>query len=105
MMEHLKITFKSWLKSIIKPIMFREILDDIKKMILKVWQLRFAIFVFVLFFMVLNLHMAVGKINSTIGSYTQNTSAGVSISNFRIFNSLAFPACTDRKPAAENLST
>ena len=67
-MEQLRLGLKRWIKSVLKPIMLWEMLDDIKKLFIRVWNLRFSITLLVMFCMILQLHIAVGRINIRIGN-------------------------------------
>ena len=64
---------KNWMKSVLKPFVLREILDDIKKIFVRVWNLRFSIFMFVLFCMVVHLYVAVGNINKRMKDNVRHT--------------------------------
>ena len=61
-MEHFKLVVKGWLKSILKPIVLKEILDDITKLFIKIWLQRLSILLFILSCMVINLQIAVWTI-------------------------------------------
>ena len=67
-MEQLRLGLKNWLEIILKPILLREILNDIKKIHIRVWNLRFSITFLVLFCMILQLHITVGRINIRIAN-------------------------------------
>ena len=55
---------KGWLKTILKPIVLKEILDDINKLFIKIWLQRFSILLLILSCMVINLQMAVWTIKT-----------------------------------------
>ena len=63
-MEQIRIGTKNWVKSIIKPFVFQEIIDDIKKLFYRIWSLKFGILVFVLFCMVLHLYLVLGQLKN-----------------------------------------
>ena len=63
-MEHIKLVLKGWLKSILKPIVLKEILDDITKLFVKIWIQRFSILLLILSCMVINLQIAVWTIRT-----------------------------------------
>ena len=63
-MEHIKLVLKGWLKSILKPIVLKEILDDITKLFIKIWIQRFSILLLILSCMVINLQIAVWTIRT-----------------------------------------
>ena len=94
-MEQLRLGLKSWLKSILKPIMVQEILNDIKKIFIRVWNFRFCITLLVLFCMILQLHIAVGRINIRIGN---NNEILVKIGRWKI---LSFPILYSQPPGPE----
>ena len=63
-MEHIKLVLKGWLKSILKPIVLKQILDDITKLFIKIWIQRFSILLLILSCMVINLQIAVWTIRT-----------------------------------------
>ena len=63
-MERIKLVLKGWLKSILKPIVLKEILDDITKLFIKIWIQRFSILLLILSCMVINLQIAVWTIRT-----------------------------------------
>ena len=63
-MDHIKLALKGWLKSILKPIVLKEILDDITKLFIKIWIQRFSILLLILSCMVINLQIAVWTIRT-----------------------------------------
>ena len=97
-MEQLRLELKHWIKDIVKPIMVREILSDIKKIFIRVWNFRFCVTLLALFCMILQLHIAVGRINIRIANNNEILVRIGQLKKYQVFLFCIFSLLAQRQP-------